>query len=164
MTVRCPRKSRWLAFVVAALTLCLPARVGAQDPPQESSSKHPPGEGESSSKPPRAPVPEKPAPGQPKFDPLRAEKDVEVGRYYLRKGDLDAAIDRFQDAADSRPGFALPYRLLAETQERKGLTRKAIASYTRYLEIFPHAEDAEKIQHKIQKLRDSLEKKPRKSG
>ena len=89
---------------------------------------------------------------QPTWDPLRAEKDLEVGQYYMRKGDVDAAIDRFQDATTAKPGYALPFRYLGEAQQKKGLKKQAIKSYQRYLELYPHAEDAEKVKKKIDKL------------
>jgi len=98
------------------------------------------------------------APDQPTWDPLRAEKDMEVGQYYLHKGDIDAAIDRFQDAALAKPGYAVPFRFLGEAQEKKGLKRDALKSYSRYLTLFPTAEDREKIEKKIAKLRADLEK------
>ena len=98
------------------------------------------------------------APDQPMWDPLRAEKDMEVGQYYMRKGDVDAAMDRFQDAILAKPGYAIPFRLLGEAQEKKGMKRDAIKSYTRYLELYPHAEDKSKIEKKIEKLRGELEK------
>jgi tetratricopeptide (TPR) repeat protein len=92
------------------------------------------------------------------WDPLRAERDLEVGQYYMRKGDLDAAIDRFEDAALAKPGYAIPFRFLGEAQEKKGLKRDAIKSYTRYLDLFPRAEDKDKIEKKITKLRSEVEK------
>ena len=98
------------------------------------------------------------APDQPTWDPLRAERDLEVGQYYMHKGDLDAAIDRFEDAAVAKPGYAIPFRYLGEAQEKKGLKRDAIKSYTRYLDLFPHAEDKEKIERKIEKLRSEVSK------
>jgi outer membrane protein assembly factor BamD (BamD/ComL family) len=90
---------------------------------------------------------------------LRAEKDLEVGQYYMRKGDVDAAIDRFQDATTAKPGYAIPFRYLGEAQEKKGLKKQAIASYSRYLELYPHAEDGDKIRKKIDKLRSEVERK-----
>jgi tetratricopeptide (TPR) repeat protein len=126
---------------------------------------------ESSSKPAEPPTPKKPdkkrkpgsatqnAPDQPAWDPLRAEKDLEVGQYYMRKGDVDAAIDRFQDATTAKPGYAVPFRYLGEAQEKKGLKKQAIASYSRYLELYPHAEDGDKIRKKIDKLRSQTERK-----
>src|ERR1700719_1606947 len=96
---------------------------------------------------------------QPTWDPLRAEKDLEVGQFYLKKGDLDAAIDRFQDAAAAKPGFAIPYRYLGEAQEKRGDKTEALKSYRRYLDLYPHAEDAKKIQQKIDKLWSEIGKK-----
>src|SRR5215467_11862000 len=93
------------------------------------------------------------APDQPMWDPLRAEKDLEVGQYYMRKGDVDAAMDRFADAILAKPGYAVPFRYLGEAQEKKGLKRDALKSYTRYLELVPHADDKSKIEKKIEKLR-----------
>ena len=96
---------------------------------------------------------------QPKWDPLRAEKDLEVGRYYMRTGNIDAAIDRFQDATEAKPGYAVPFLYLGEAQEKKGMKRDAIKSYTRYLELYPHAEDKAKIEKKIEKLRRETDEK-----
>src|SRR5712691_1015836 len=92
------------------------------------------------------------SPDQPAWDPLRAEKDLEVGQYYMKKGDLDAAIDRFQDATEARPGYDIHFRYLGEAQEKKGLKKQAIQSYQRYLDLYPHAEDAEKMKKKIERL------------
>jgi len=126
---------------------------------------------ESSSKPTDTPAPKKPdkkhkpgtatqnASDQPSWDPLRAEKDLEVGQYYMRQGDVDAAIDRFQDATTAKPGYAVPFRYLGEAQEKKGLRKEAIKSYSRYLELYPHAEDGDKIRKKIDKLRSEVERK-----
>jgi tetratricopeptide (TPR) repeat protein len=95
---------------------------------------------------------------QPKWDPQKAEKDIKVGQYYMKKGDVDAAIDRFQDAIDAKPGYAVPFRYLGEAQEKKGLKKPAIKSYQRYLDLYPKAEDAEKIKKKIEKLYAETEK------
>jgi tetratricopeptide (TPR) repeat protein len=95
---------------------------------------------------------------QPKWDPLRAEKDLQVGQYYMHKGDVDAAIDRFQDATLAKPGYAIPFRFLGEAQEKKGMKKPAIKSYQRYLDLYPKAEDGEKIRKRIEKLYKDVEK------
>jgi tetratricopeptide (TPR) repeat protein len=95
---------------------------------------------------------------QPKWDPQRAEKDIEVGQYYMRKGDVDAAIDRFTDATVAKPGYAVPFKYLGEAQEKKGLKKPAAKSYQRYLDLYPKAEDAEKIRKRIEKLYKEAEK------
>jgi tetratricopeptide (TPR) repeat protein len=151
-----------LAFA-SFLLACSSAR--AQNPPGESPSK--PADQQD------APAPKAPAkpnkdnatqnaPDQPTWDPLRAEKDLEVGQYYMHKGDVDAAIDRFQDATLAKPGYAIPFRFLGEAQEKKGLKKQAIKSYQRYLDLYPHAEDGDKIRKKIEKLYKEVAKEKEK--
>jgi tetratricopeptide (TPR) repeat protein len=148
--------------ILAALLLLLAASpMRAQDPPQESSSK--PADAPSAP-PPKSSGKQKKdtatqnAPDQPVWDPLRAEKDLEVGQYYMKKGDLDAAIDRFQDAATAKPGYAIPFRFLGEAQEKKGLKKQALKSFQRYLDLYPHADDGDKVRKKIDKLYKAVEK------
>ena len=148
--------------ILAAVFLPFAAsQAHAQDPQPEPSSKP--------SDAPAAPPPKSPskqkkdtatqnAPDQPAWDPLRAEKDLEVGQYYMKKGDLDAAIDRFQDATVAKPGYAIPFRYLAEAQEKKGLKKQAIKSYQRYLDLYPHAEDGDKVRKKIDKLYKDIQR------
>ena len=95
---------------------------------------------------------------QPKWDPLRADKDIEVGKYYMNKGDVDAAIDRFTDAIDAKPGFAIPYRYLGEAYEKKGQKKPAVKAYQRYLDLYPKAEDGDKIRKKVEKLHKEIDK------
>jgi tetratricopeptide (TPR) repeat protein len=155
------RFSKLILTLAAAFLLLAGSRMRAQDPPKESSSK--PADPTSAAPPKQAAKPNKDnptqnAPDQPTWDPLRAEKDLEVGQYYMRRGDVDAAIDRFQDATVAKPGYAIPFRFLGEAQEKKGLRKQAIKSYRRYLDLYPHAEDREKIQKKIDKLFKEVEK------
>jgi tetratricopeptide (TPR) repeat protein len=142
-------------FVMALSSLpCQARRIHALEM-QESSSKPADAPPAPQPKPPAKPNQDsatQSAPDQPTWDPLRAEKDLEVGRFYMKKGDWDAAIDRFQDATTAKPGYAVPYLYLGEAQEKKGLKKQAIKSYTRYLDLYPHAEDADKIRKRIDKL------------
>jgi tetratricopeptide (TPR) repeat protein len=92
------------------------------------------------------------APVSSRYDPVRAEKDIEVGTFYMHKGDIDAAILRFQDAVRYRPKYAKPRLLLGKAYEKKGDRAMAVKAYKGYLRVFPHAPDAKKIQKKIDKL------------
>jgi tetratricopeptide (TPR) repeat protein len=96
-----------------------------------------------------------PQPDTPIYDPFHAQQDVEVGTYYEHKGDLDAAIGRYEDAIRMNSKFAKPRLLLAKIYEKKGDTATALKYYKEYLTVFPDAPDAKKIQKKI----DSLSKK-----
>jgi tetratricopeptide (TPR) repeat protein len=156
---------RTIPILAAVFLLFAASRVHAQDAQPESSSKP--------ASPPNDRTPKSPAKqnskqkkdtaaqnasDQPAWDPLRAEKDLEVGQYYMKKGDLDAAIDRFQDATAAKPGYAIPFRFLAEAQEKKGLKRQAIKSYQRYLDLYSHAEDGDKVRKKIDKLYKDIQR------
>ncbi|MFY9530751.1 MAG: tetratricopeptide repeat protein [Candidatus Acidiferrales bacterium] len=101
------------------------------------------------------PVAPAPAPGQ---DAYLAQKDIEVGTFYMHKGDIDAAIDRFQDAIKNKPNFAKPRLLLAEAYEKKGEKSEVLKYYKEYLQVFPQAPDAKRIQKKIEKLNKELAK------
>ena len=96
-----------------------------------------------------------PGADQPPFNPLPAEKDLEVGTFYMKKGDPDAAIPRFEDAIKLNPNLAKPYLLLAEIYEKKKDNDNAVKYYQQYLKVFPHASDAKKVQEKIDKLSKS---------
>lgn len=146
-----------LALIGIAL-LTSAARNFAQDPPPPPPDK--PAAPTDKPKPPRPNTDNatQNAPDQPKWDPLRAEKDMQVGEYYMHKGDLDAAIDRFEDATLAKPGYAVPFRFLGEAQEKKGLKKQAIKSYQRYLDLYPKAEDKDKVQKRIDKLYKDVEK------
>src|SRR5579883_568266 len=76
-----------------------------------------------------------PEPPKPVFDPLRANKSIEVGTFYMKRGNYDAAIDRFHDAAEFEPGLAKSYLLLGEAYEHKGDTDSALAAYRKYLSL-----------------------------
>lgn len=150
------QRSGLISSMLAAALLAGPA-AALRVP--EPAAQEPPAKPQKPEAPPKSGTPMQSAPDQPAWDPLRAEKDLEVGQYYMRKGDLDAAIDRFQDATLAKPGYAVPFRYLGEAQEKKGLKQQAIKSYQRYLDLYPHAEDADKIKKKIEKLYSEVEKR-----
>src|SRR6202158_5690463 len=152
------RVSSAIRILAAAFVLYAASQARAQDPQPESSSK--PAKPPDDMKPKSTGKQKKDsatqnAPDQPTWDPLRAEKDLEVGQFYMKKGDVDAAIDRYQDATIAKPGYAIPFRFLGEAQEKKGLKKQAIKSYQRYLDLFPHAEDGDKIRKRIDKLHNA---------
>jgi tetratricopeptide (TPR) repeat protein len=120
--------------------------------PLDSSSGPPP--------PPSAPAakePEKEPAPLPAFNPLVAEKDVEVGTYYMKRGDVDAAIDRFTEATVAYPTYALPWQLMGEAYEKKGELDAAVKAYEKYLRIYPHAPTRKKLEEHITQLQSKLQ-------
>ena len=88
----------------------------------------------------------------PAWDPFHAAQDIDVGTFYMHKGDMDAAIGRFQDAIRLRPNFAKPRLLIAEIYEKKGDKSEAVHYYKEYLQVLPDAPDAARVKKKIEKL------------
>ena len=93
------------------------------------------------------------------FNPYLAEKNVEIGTYYLKKKNYDAAIERFLDAIRYKSNHALAHRRLAEAFEGKGELADAVQYYTKYLEILPSAGDADKVRKRIEKLKKEIERR-----
>lgn len=127
---------------------------------QESSSKKPHSENEKGGK---DAVPDQPpaissdaekakAKANANYNPFPAEQDIEVGMFYLHKGDVDAAIDRFLDAIQQRPNFAKPRLLLGKAYEKKHDNESAVKYYKEYLQVLPGAPDAKEVRKKIEKL------------
>jgi tetratricopeptide (TPR) repeat protein len=132
-----------------------PERAGAAQPQPISPSTPP--------LPPSDASPEA-ASSEPVFDPLHAARSVEVGTFYMKKGNYDAAIGRFEDATRLQPSLAEPWKLMGEAYEKKHAYGKAVESYKKYLELFPGAEDAAKVTKSIaaleQKLAQEVSKRP----
>lgn len=90
------------------------------------------------------------------FNPFLAYKNLEVGQFYLKKKNYDAAIERFLEALRHKPNFAQAHRRLGQAYEKKKEHADALEHYKKYLEILPAAEDAEKIRKRITRLEREL--------
>ncbi len=132
------------SFCIAPLLGAVAAPVRAQAP--ETLPKQP------------APPPPQPRPADEVFDPYHAQKAVDVGEFYMKKGDVDAAIDRFLEAIHLKKDFARPRLLLGEAYEKKDEKADALKYYKEYLQILPKAPDAAKVRKRIDKLSHDLEK------
>jgi tetratricopeptide (TPR) repeat protein len=137
-----------IALVV--LLLALPAAAQQGDQKSTPPPAGPPTGESSSSKPLNQPPAAASDTGT--YDPVSAEDDIEVGTFYMHKGDIDAAISRYKDAIRLRSNFAKPRLLLAEAYEKKNDKVGALKYYKEYLVVFPKAPDAKKIQSRIEKL------------
>ena len=94
------------------------------------------------------------APSGPVFDPLHAQRSLDVGKFYLNKGAYDAAIDRFIESSNYQPSLAAPWRFLGDAYEKKHEYAKAADAYNKYLQILPNAPDAAKIKKQISDLEE----------
>jgi cytochrome c-type biogenesis protein CcmH/NrfG len=85
-------------------------------------------------------------------DASRAAKDVDVGTFYMHKGDYGAAISRLEEAVQLDPQDGKARLLLAESYEKQHNWSEALKTYRKYLRDFPNARDDKKIRKKIQEL------------
>lgn len=82
-----------------------------------------------------------------KWDPHKAEKDVEVGDYYLKQKNYPAAVSRYREALEYKPRDAVATFRLGQALEKNGESQEALQMYQEYLKILrngPFANDAKK--------------------
>jgi len=157
--------SLFAAFPALPTRAQLPTKPPPPPPPTgESSSKSPPPTSDTAAPPTVAPDANGEEQPLPTFDVLAAQKNIEVGSFYLKRGDYDAAIDRFKDAAQNQPKFAEPWRLLGETYEKKKDLPEAVKSYQQYLKLYPRAPNRKKLEDHIAELQNKLQKQPQKQS
>ncbi len=99
-----------------------------------------------------AEVEEAAPPKQYAYNPYQAEKEVEVGDFYMKKHNYTAAILRYQEATKWKPNWALPYLKLGQAYEKNEETRSAAEAYRKYLEMLPKDKRARQIREEIAKL------------
>jgi tetratricopeptide (TPR) repeat protein len=73
-------------------------------------------------------------------------KCVDVGNFYLHKGELKAALSRFQEAVKDNPHYAPAYLGLGKVYERMKDKEKALHAYEQYLDELPSTKDAVEAQ------------------
>lgn len=69
------------------------------------------------------------------WNPHKAEKDVEVGEFYMKRQNYRAAEDRFREALVYKPGDAIATYRLAEVLNAQGKSAEACKEYEAYLKI-----------------------------
>jgi tetratricopeptide (TPR) repeat protein len=88
------------------------------------------------------------------WDPLKCEKDVEVGDYYFKQGNMRAAESRYREALYWKPGDAEATIRMARLYERIGnhsLAQQYFETYLKILPAGPHAKEAKAAIAKLQK-------------
>lgn len=87
-----------------------------------------------------------------KYDPHRAEKDIEVGDYYLKRKNYRAALARYRDALEYKPNDPLATYRLAQTLEQAGQADEAARYLVLYLRLQPDGEFAAAARQGMERL------------
>jgi tetratricopeptide (TPR) repeat protein len=133
------------------LALCVTAACPAQTPGQNKDAKPP----SAQSQPKEAEPPEEDDSAKPKeyaFNPLQAQKEVDVGNQYLKKGALNAARARYIEATKWNPTLAEAYLKLGEAEEKMKDSKAAKDAYSKYLQLAPDAKNASEVRKKMAKM------------
>jgi tetratricopeptide (TPR) repeat protein len=141
--------SRWVFALLFSSLLALPGR--AQDQPKQPPK--PPAQ--QPQQPAEEEPPEEDANLKPKeyaFNPLQANKELQVGNEYLKKHSYKAAAGRFREATKWNPNLAEAWLRLGEAEEKRKNRQDAKEAYAKYLELQPEAKDAGEIRKKIASL------------
>jgi tetratricopeptide (TPR) repeat protein len=129
--------------------------VAAQQPPPQDQKKTPPPT-KAAEKPTEKPTEEDPPeedealkPEQFTLNPLEADRNVNTGNYYFKKGNYHAAAARYLRATKFNPGLAEAFLRLGETEEKLKDRKAAREAYTQYLTLAPDAKNAAEIKKKL---------------
>jgi tetratricopeptide (TPR) repeat protein len=83
------------------------------------------------------------------FNPVQAQKELQIGNYYFKTGSYSAAKMRFLEATKWNPNYAEAYLRLGETYEKLKDRPAWQKAYEKYLELEPKAKDAAAIRAKL---------------
>ena len=87
------------------------------------------------------------------FNPLQAQKEIQAGNYYYKKGSYLAAAGRFRNATKFNEGNAEAWLKLGESEEKLKDHKAARDAYHKYLEVASDAKNADEIRKKLEKLK-----------
>ena len=87
------------------------------------------------------------------WNPMKAMKAVEVGDFYYKKENYQAAISRYREALEYKPHDAEATFKLAEALNKTGDTAGAVENYKAYLKILPNGPYAKKAHEALDKLK-----------
>ncbi len=101
-----------------------------------------------------------------RYYPPGAVKCVEIGQFYMRRGNYRGALSRFEEARDTDPNYAPAYLGLGKVYEKLGLKQKSLDAYRKYLDELPSDKDATEArgaQRAIARLKKELRTSDRSS-
>jgi tetratricopeptide (TPR) repeat protein len=88
-------------------------------------------------------------------DPARARKDAEVGTFYLKDGNVQGALLRYQEASAADPTNIDAIFGMAEAQRLLGKKDEAVRDYQMYLDIVPNGPKAKEAMKALKVLQAS---------
>lgn len=79
------------------------------------------------------------------FNPIQAQKEVQIGNYYFKKGNYRAAAGRFREASKWNENYAEAYFRLGEACQKLKDKAGARAAYEKFLKLEPDSKRAAEV-------------------
>jgi tetratricopeptide (TPR) repeat protein len=92
------------------------------------------------------------------WNPHKALKDIEVGDFYFKRKNYQAALDRYREALVWKSNDAIANFRMAQCFEKLGKPDEAVAHYRQYLQVLPHGPLAEEAHKAVQKFQRADQK------
>ena len=90
------------------------------------------------------------------IDPKNVDVRVDMGTCFRNSGRPDLAVKEFRKALEINPGHAIGHLNLGVTLAHDlGDKAQAVKEFEKYLQLAPHAENAEQIRQEIRNLKGS---------
>jgi outer membrane protein assembly factor BamD (BamD/ComL family) len=83
------------------------------------------------------------------FNPLQAQKELQVGNYYFKTGNYRAALGRFREAVKWNENYAEAYLRMSEAHDKLKDTVAARKALEKYLELEPNGKQAEQARKRL---------------
>ncbi|HET8546660.1 MAG TPA: tetratricopeptide repeat protein [Bryobacteraceae bacterium] len=83
------------------------------------------------------------------LNPLQADKELTIGKFYFRRGSFKAAARRFEEATKWNPGLAEAYLRLGEAQLKLKDAKAARAAFEKFLELEPDGKNAANVRKRL---------------
>jgi tetratricopeptide (TPR) repeat protein len=91
------------------------------------------------------------------WDPHKAMKNLEIGDYYFKQHNYNAALSRYCEALTYKPNDALSNFRIAEALDKLGDLSEAVTYYDAYLKILPQGPLAGQCKKSITRIRAQAE-------
>lgn len=86
------------------------------------------------------------------LNPIQADKELTVGKYYAKKGSNKAAARRFEEALKWNPGLGEAWLRLGDVRLKLKDEKGARAAYERYLEAEPAGKEVKNVRKRLDGL------------
>jgi Tfp pilus assembly protein PilF len=83
------------------------------------------------------------------FNPLQAQKELQVGNYYFKSGRYRAALGRFREAVKWNENYAEAYLRMSEVYDKLKDPAEARKALEKYLALEPNGKQAEHARKRL---------------